>query len=250
MKSYFLFFVLIFSFIKIFAQGPTQKLLPSRNALSTTFNLFTDTLSGTCFAITDTTKEYIITAKHLFKRKTKSGDSVLVKINVNNIESLFKAIIFFHTNPLVDIAVLKLPLKVSQTDALPFKDSGHFFGQDCFFLGYPLFNIGTITQNQKIAFIKRAIVSALYKENGINILLLDGHNNPGFSGGPIITYNNKMEDQFIIGIVSGYINQPQDAELKLSKTVSKQKSIRINENSGIIIAYPSEYIKEILAIIH
>jgi S1-C subfamily serine protease len=251
MKLYSQFIILLFCFSKITGQAPSQNLLPNSNSMQTTYNFFSDTLSGTCFAISDSTNEFIITAKHLFRRVTQSGDSILVKININKIETLFHAKVFFHSNPLIDLAALKLNKKISQTKTLNLKDGdSYFLGQDCFFLGYPLYNIGTIFQNSKIPFIKKCIISALYEENGIDLILLDGHNNPGFSGGPIITYSDKMENQFIIGVVSGYIYQLNDIKLGLNSNNSIQQTIRINENSGIIIAYPSKYIKEIINSLH
>jgi hypothetical protein len=37
-----------------------------------------------------------------------------------------------------------------------------------------------------VPLIKKAIISATVHEHGATVLLLDGHNNPGFSGGPIV----------------------------------------------------------------
>lgn len=247
MRQYFITILLTITCFEIFSQSLTQSLLPNENTLRTTYNIFTDTLSGTCFAITYNNKEYITTAKHLFKKNTKSGDSVFIKININNIETKYKAQVFFHTNTLIDVAILKLPKTISQTPTLPMKGGeSYFMGQECIFLGYPLFNIGSIADVGKIAFIKRAIISAFYEENGVDFILLDGHNNPGFSGGPIITYSDKMDNQFIVGIIGGYINQTQEIPLKSNNTDSLQQSIKINENSGIIIAYPAKYILETL----
>ena len=74
-------------------------------------------------------------------------------------------------------------------------------------------------------------------------MLLDGHNNPGFSGGPVITYSEKMDKQFIVAIISGYINQPQSVNVTYGTVTNP---LLINENSGIIISYTSGYIKEII----
>jgi hypothetical protein len=251
MKIISLVIFIFFCTSVVSAQSPTQSLLPNRNALTTTFNIFTDTLSGTCFTTLNGKEEYVVTAKHLFRRKTKSGDSVLVKINVNKTETPFKAKIYFHTNPLVDIAIIKLPKTISQTETLSLKSGdSYFIGQECLFLGYPIFNIGSLTKTEKIPFVKKAIISAFYEENGIEFILLDGHNNPGFSGGPTLTYSDKIENQFIFGIVSGYINQSQDIQVKNAKSDSLNYSIKINENSGIIIAYPAKYITETIINIH
>jgi S1-C subfamily serine protease len=231
----------MFFFSGLYAQSP---LLPNRSILTSTFNIFTDTSSGTCFTVSDNNHEYIVTAKHLFRRKTQHADSVTVKINVNKIETSFKAIVYFHPNVSVDLAVLKLNKKISQDKSLPIKDGPKYYlGQECLFLGYPLFNLGSETQTDKIPFVKKAIISAFYEDKGINFLLLDGHNNPGFSGGPVITTSG--EDQFIVGVISGFINERKSMQIRPDRrNDSLQYSLTISENSGIIIAYPTKYITE------
>ena len=65
------------------------------------------------------------------------------------------------------------------------------YGQEVFFAGFPfgenLFTTSTQTVNGlfPMPFVKKGIISAEATENGATILYLDGHNNPGFSGGPI-----------------------------------------------------------------
>ncbi len=112
-----------------------------------------------------------------------------------------------------------------------------------FILRVPLFSLGTQTEIGKIPFVKKAIISAFHEENKVRIMLLDGHNNPGFSGGPVITYSEKMDKQFIVAIISGYINQPQSVNVTYGTVTNP---LLINENSGIIISYTSGYIKEII----
>jgi hypothetical protein len=235
----------MFFFSGLCAQSPSQSLLPNRSILTSTFNIFTDTSSGTCFTVTENNIEYVVTAKHLFKRKTQHADSVTVKINVNKIETSYKAIVYFHPNASVDLAVLKLNKKIAQDKSLPIKDGPHYLGQECLFLGYPLFSLGSETQTDKVPFVKKAIISAFYQDKGIDYLLLDGHNNPGFSGGPVITTNDKFEDQFIAGVVSGFINERKSMQIRPDRrNDSLQYSLTISENSGIIIAYPTKYITE------
>jgi hypothetical protein len=49
-------------------------------------------------------------------------------------------------------------------------------------------------------------MSASVNENGVETLFLDGHNNPGFSGGPIV-YRDLDRSEFVYkvaGVVSGF----------------------------------------------
>lgn len=57
---------------------------------------------------------------------------------------------------------------------------------DVSFLGFPLGNLGTVFLGIKFPLVKKAVVSGWVKHNGIELLLLDGHNNLGFSGGPVV----------------------------------------------------------------
>ena len=73
------------------------------------------------------------------------------------------------------------------------------------------------------------------------MLVLDGHNNHGFSGGPVIKYNEEKKKAFVVAIVSGYF-----FERRKLKSTNEKKDILFDENSGIIISYPTKYLGEIL----
>jgi hypothetical protein len=61
---------------------------------------------------------------------------------------------------------------------------GLVLSQDVYFLGYPLPErvrlVGTLP------FVKRGIASGRAEINGVHVWLVDGHINPGFSGGPVV----------------------------------------------------------------
>lgn len=223
---------------------PTQTLLPIQTILESTFNIFYNEVNGTSFIVNGNNGQYLITAKHIFGNTIVDRSSVEVIIKGGQIDQKITCNVFFNENSQVDIAVLQLKTQVINGRLLPLKrGESYFLAQQCLFLGFPLFQLGTQTQSGKVAFVKKAIVSALYEENGTEIMLLDGHNNPGFSGGPIITYSETMEKQFIIGVISGYFYQKNN--LKIDNGITKE-TIQINENSGIIISYASGYILDII----
>ena len=88
--------------------------------------------------------------------------------------------------PGADIAVFSLTGDLTpDLDLTPTID-GIVWGQDAYFLGFP-FGIGFDLGGGSLPFVKKAIVSGLYKSiNGVSLVLLDGINNPGFSGGPVV----------------------------------------------------------------
>lgn len=221
---------------------PTQDLMPNKTILSTTFNIIYNGNSGTAFLVDSDKGQLLITAKHIFGN-VSSGDNVQYDLVINNTNQTFSNTVFIHSNLHVDIAVVRLgnPL-VKETLSLKKGDS-YFLAQRCLFLGYPLFQLGSQTDIGKIPFVKSAIISAFHEENKTEIMLLDGHNNVGFSGGPVITYSEALDKQFIIGVISGYIIDPKNVNVVLGSITTQ---IRVNENSGIIISYAAEYIYQII----
>jgi hypothetical protein len=61
--------------------------------------------------------------------------------------------------------------------------------------------MGSTTQ---LPFVKKAIISAYDVVNGINIWYLDGINNPGFSGGPVVFNRHGSTDWHVAAVVSAY----------------------------------------------
>jgi hypothetical protein len=75
---------------------------------------------------------------------------------------------------------------------------------------------------------------------GTKVLILDGVNNPGFSGGPVLHHTGA--DQQILAVVSGIVTEPAEviSSLATTKTVKKSTSphqSRVDTNSGFIVAY-------------
>lgn len=226
--------------------------IPTADVLTNTFLMITDTLSGTCFLVVQNDTEYIITAKHLFRRGIKNGDSVFFNIlrakkfgeTKIEVHEPFYGKVYVHNNPNVDIAIIKIPNKLSSIKPYEFSISGSILGQDCYFFGFPYYEEKFTTTNRgeadRFAFVKKAIISAFYKDKDVDIDLLDGQNNPGFSGGPVIFYDYETKKNKILGVISGYYPQTNKAE------ISPSVFLNYVENSGIVFCYPSNYISDII----
>ena len=226
--------------------------------MSSTFNLSGDKLTGTCFMVLRAGKQYFVTAAHLFESSHKSGDIVPVQMVVQNELQSFDAHIYFHANKNVDIAVFTLPEKITQNLTVPEEQEKYkeqlqewytsngvstdsiFIteGLNAYFFGFPL-GLGEEFFGVKFPLVKKAIISGWTKRNGIELLLLDGHNNVGFSGGPIVAYNTAKKKMCLVGILSGYV--PESINVKQKATLS------VNANSGIMICYETRYMEEIFA---
>lgn len=141
---------------------------------------------GTAFTIEVDRRQYLVTAKHVVKA-LKPEDSVALAVG-----GRWQALpvkVFRCADP-VDIAVLVPPAQLTVAFDLPPTSAGLTLGQDVYFLGFPYGQIHSQlspTPNvMPFAFMKKALFSAASEAAPGGRYFLDGHNNPGFSGGPVV----------------------------------------------------------------
>jgi len=175
---------------------------------------------GSCFTIESSEnlaqimRQYVITARHIFEDvgyPSKHCVSLLISQKLQS----FTANIYYHTNPNVDIAVMEIGTYTS-----PFVQNQQFstadiaWGQDVFILGFPSGFVGALpnypqsngSTGNKIPMIARSCLSTMINEGGVSHLCLDGHNNKGFSGGPVCFYHKGVisKQMCIAGVVKGF----------------------------------------------
>ena len=174
--------------------------------------------TATGFTIDVDGREYLITARHVVAN-LKDEDTVDIRSDEDWIPMRFK--IFRCADP-IDIAVLIPPRQLTVNFDLPFDQLNFQFGQDAFFLGFP-YGIASPGQGLNgpypLAIIKRGTISGtipLDVAKKTYIVLLDGYNNPGFSGGPIV-YRDFSQNKYVmklIGVVSGFIPETVPAMIQ------------------------------------
>ena len=148
-----------------------------------------------------------------------------------------------YQNGDIDIAVLKTNVIREEKEFNVLSSENMTFGQDAYFLGFPYFGGAIqhspepINKNFPLPFVKKAIVSSMQE----SILYLDGHNNPGFSGGPVIFWNHRKKKHQISAIISAYLTQ--EGEIKRIETSTKEF---YSENSGIGVAYDIRFARELI----
>jgi len=232
--------IIIFLFVLFPYSSYCQPKATIVETMLSTFNFQGDTLGGgTCFMIDTDSRQYFVTAAHLFKTSHKSGDKVTIQMVVQNELENLEAEVFFHPNKNVDIALMKLSQKVSQGSGISLEARNVFFGDQVYFYGFPLTNMGTEAGGFKFPLIKTATVSGQLIYDGVDVLVLDGHNNHGFSGGPVLAYDSSKKKLSVIGVVSGYYFEPRNVQFKGEK-------LSFDENSGIIICYGRNFIDDLL----
>lgn len=162
---------------------------------------------ATGFTIAVDGREYLITAKHVVVRL---GDTSIVGIEQSNHWVDVPVKIFRCDDP-VDIAVLIAPFQITLNLPLPVETINFQYGQEAFFLGFP-YNMGSpgsINGGFPFALVKKGLVSGVMPiDDGkkAGLLLLDGYNNPGFSGGPVVyrDFNRPEYTLNAIAVVSGF----------------------------------------------
>lgn len=192
--------------------------------------------TGTCFCIDYENKQYIVTAKHVISSLI---DNDVVEIYFNNEWSKFSVKLIGHHN-IADISVFKIDKILSKLKLEPTSE-GIIYGQDTYFLGFP-YKIqddksSINNRNFPLPLVKKAILSGMISDETGKYLLLDGINNPGFSGGPVIFNRpNEIGNFKVAGIISGYRFSNEPVYNNGEETV-----LSVKVNTGIIIAYNISY---------
>lgn len=181
---------------------------------------------GTGFTVEKDDKQYLVSAKHVFPGLTKTDEISVFKDG--DWRKITVDPLFCKDND-VDIIAFDIGDKtITPKHEVQLGMAGLFVSQDAYFLGFPYglsTDSGEINNKYPFPFIKKCIVSAVNKQT----IFLDGHNNRGFSGGPVVTVDNKNAVK-IIGVVSGFLGDDQN------KT----------ENSGIFYANNISLITEMM----
>jgi S1-C subfamily serine protease len=215
------------------------------NVLSRVFQIRFNAMLGTAFVLDYDGRQYFITANHVVE---SAGEHASVDIHGtadSDWHPLELSILHGQGHGCADVAVL-IPKdkKVMTADPISFPYN-YAIGQEAYFLGFP-YGLSTSFPKQKlfVPLVKHGYISAtvsctaIYPDSSAtdNLILLDGWNNPGFSGGPVIapdvfSANHPLK---IVGIISGY----RAERASLNRDGHPSSSEYVAENTGIIIVIP------------
>lgn len=210
---------------------------------------------------------FLATNKHVLDGKDKLvlrfKNNVTKAIECKELDlSMAKPLI--HEDPDVDIALISISGNVLSENNLIFsffdideqalnsqelRNNGFNEGSFVHMLGYPLSLVDKYS-NQPIC--RFGCIARINEEqiSSNKSILLDIQNFPGNSGSPVLARpeiasiigTNHLERAVLIGIITAYI--PYRKTLIDSQT---HEAVQIvSENSGLAIAYPVEYIREII----
>ncbi len=162
----------------------------TNNVIYRVFHFQYQTRQGTCFTIDIDGKQYLITAKHCIKGISKSDR---IQILHQKEWKYLDVVLLGESEDKFDIAVFRPTIQLSPSFPLEPSSANLSYGQDVYFLGFPYSlsgDVGELNREFPLPLVKKAIVSMMLPgENGLESLYLDGHGNPGFSGGPVVFCN-------------------------------------------------------------
>jgi S1-C subfamily serine protease len=199
--------------------------------------------TGTCFTIDVDNRQYIVTARHVLDG-IRETDTILIQHD-KQWESLPVTLVGVGPGD-IDIAVVTASLQLSPAQPLVLSADRLFLSQDIYFLGFPYglkIEVGPeMNASFPLPLVKKGIVSGFVFENGRSSqLLLDGHNNPGFSGGPVFYSPFGGIEAGVAGVISGYRREWESVYLQDQKT-----PLNFHYNTGIIIAWSVRHVLEII----
>jgi hypothetical protein len=213
------------------------------NVFHRVFNIQHGNGSGTCFTVDLDGRQYLVTARHVVEG-IRDGGNVGIFFQGRWVE--FPVQVVGIGEQEIDVAVLSMPIQLSPQYRLEPSSKWLTIGQDVFFLGFP-YGIRAEPESLNRGFpfplVKKGVVSSFTAPGNVEgRFLLDGHNNPGFSGGPVVferpgrVQAAKGEiikyDYRIAGIVSAYRYQEEPVHHQGQPT-----PLTFRANTGIVICY-------------
>ena len=185
---------------------------------------------GTGFILDRGDIQYLVTAAHV----VKSGAAVEVLVR-GKVVSVELTALKVPTKD-ADVAVFRLDRSIAPPGLLLGADmDGMVYGQDAYFLGFPL-GMTFDLEDGYFPLVKRCTISGTsHKFEGRPVLLLDGWNNPGFSGAPVVfrpPATTAPEPMRVAGVVTAYAQQP--GQVRAGGRIVSGAEVLMN--SGIIIA--------------
>jgi len=214
------------------------------NVLQRVFQIKVGVALGTGFSIDVKGKQYLVTASHVVG--ALSGTTEIELFHDGQWKSLGVTVIGRYNPDEIDVAVLGPHKPLTHPKFAMEPSCGVAYGQDVYFLGFPYGlagNLGEINRNFPAPFVKKAVVSCLPAGfSGAQVFYLDGHNNPGFSGGPVVFTEPGQTEFKVAGLISGYRQEMNPVYEGDAPT-----SLQHGSNTGIVICY---MIKHALDAIH
>lgn len=188
--------------------------------------------TGTMFAMDVDGRQYLTTAKHLVENH--EGNFQLQIQHDGKWKPIDLALVG-HSEE-ADVSVMAAEFVISGYHNVEATSAGLAFSQEAYFLGFPFGLYGdhpSANGGYPLPFAKAGIV-AMFDDPESPIIYLDGHNNPGFSGGPVLFRNHKKNG---VWQIAGVVSQADYAEAPIYSG-DDDTGLHHKADTGLVIAVP------------
>ena len=197
------------------------------NVIARVFQIKRNDSLGTAFAIDHHNKQYLITAQHVVE---DIADSDSIEIYHEQRWQQIDVSLVGSGEDSIDVTVLSCSVGLAPPLPLVASAKGIAHGQQVCFLGFPFgrrWRTKVITDHKfPTPYVKAGILSALYDD--LSHLIIDGHGNRGFSGGPVVFQPNGhlSTEVRVAGVVSRFPESP------LNPVVNEYGNIIVDEDDA------------------
>jgi Trypsin-like peptidase domain len=198
---------------------------------------------GSAFYVDFEDKQYLLTAAHVV-----GADASELKIKSKDKWISFPCSVL-AIDEVEDIIVLKMPISFKSKDIpVELSAEGLLWGQPVWFLGFP-FGDGHVSNLHAdgilpMPYVKWAFLSSFGSGNAPAGMILDGHNNIGFSGGPV-GFMPEQGVQKFCGLIVGYKEEIEFVEKFIGEKIEER--LIYKTNTGLIRAVDAWKLLELIA---
>lgn len=218
------------------------------NVLNRVVQIRSPTSLCSAFTIEVEDKQYLVTARHCLR---DPDDASGLEVQQGAVWKHIDGLAYFPSNTDVDIAAIALTERLTVAFEFQPTSDGIALGQQVYFLGFPS---GLLTkwtslgasEISEVAFIKAGILSAMDSRNPQAVVLyVDGHNNLGFSGGPIVFQSGPNSPFRVAAVVKGFRGESTPVVKRKSleeKNPTAYEDLYTWANAGIVVGYSIDHI--------
>lgn len=229
--------------------GKRKTMMVTGEVIQQVFRIARGDNIGTAFTIAWGGRQFLVTARHVLEPDDATSLPLDIDIEIFH-EERWKPLrcrVFGYCPEPLDIALLGLPfLLTGFANEVDIGSKGLVYSQQVFFLGFPFGRFGrlaALNNGYPFPFVKTAIVSMINHDvGGERLITLDGINNPGFSGGPVVFRNGDRSPRWqIAGVVVSH-----DIDSAQVYGGSPDSNMSVDINTGLVYVCPLDAIFPVL----
>ena len=217
------------------------------NVLLRVFPLRVGSKIGTGFTMEIDHRQYLVTAKHMIAGELPSH----IEVQLDEWIAVPVKLVGMGRDK-QDVLVLATNRKLSEVFPVDHGTEGLMLGQSVRFLGYlPGVQTSPLPgyKNRGAPLVMNGVVSGFLNDDvgGGSSIWVDGHNNKGFSGGPVVFQpaqaRSREECRWkIAGVISGYV----EAMVGVRIVTGESTNAIAMSNAGILRAVPIRIVRELI----